>query len=67
MGATLGVEFLSQVIDINGTTIKLQIWDSGGQEKFNSITRSYYRNVAGILMVYDVTKYFYTNPANLPF
>ena len=33
----------------------MQIWDTSGQEKFRSITRCYYRNVAGCLLMYDIT------------
>ena len=43
-------------MDINGESIKLQIWDTAGQETFRSITRSYYRNTAGALLVYDITR-----------
>lgn len=52
---TVGVEFGNKVIDVDGTSVKLQIWDTAGQEQFKSITRSYYRAVAGALVVFDVT------------
>jgi Ras-related protein Rab-39B len=38
-----------------GVRVKLQLWDTAGQEKFKSITKSYYRNTAGIIVVYDIT------------
>jgi len=53
---TIGVEFGTQTIIINNESIKLQIWDTAGQETFRSITRSYYRNTAGALLVYDITR-----------
>ena len=40
---TIGVEFGARMINIEGKQIKLQIWDTAGQEAFRSITRSYYR------------------------
>ena len=52
---TVGVEFGNKIISVEGTRVKLQIWDTAGQEQFKSITRSYYRAVAGALLVYDVT------------
>lgn len=35
--------------------VKLQVWDTAGQEKFRVITKTYYRNAAGIIVAYDVT------------
>ena len=40
---TIGVEFGSKTVDLNNKKIKLQIWDTAGQENFISITRSYFR------------------------
>ncbi|KAK9013296.1 hypothetical protein V6N11_041310 [Hibiscus sabdariffa] len=53
---TIGVEFGARMIDIDNKSIKLQIWDTAGQESFRSITRSYYRGAAGALLVYDITR-----------
>ncbi|OAF71338.1 hypothetical protein A3Q56_00917 [Intoshia linei] len=53
---TIGVEFGARMINIDRKQIKLQIWDTAGQESFRSITRSYYRGAAGALLVYDVTR-----------
>ncbi|KAG4063725.1 hypothetical protein PC123_g1457 [Phytophthora cactorum] len=53
---TIGVEFGARMINIENKQIKLQIWDTAGQESFRSITRSYYRGAAGALLVYDITR-----------
>merc|ERR1712166_365606 len=53
---TIGVEFGARMISIDSKNIKLQIWDTAGQESFRSITRSYYRGAAGALLVYDITR-----------
>jgi len=53
---TIGVEFGARMITIDSRQIKLQIWDTAGQESFRSITRSYYRGAAGALLVYDITR-----------
>lgn len=53
---TIGVEFGARVITVEDTQLKLQIWDTAGQESFRSITRSYYRGAAGALLVYDITR-----------
>ncbi|KAI8982155.1 ras family-domain-containing protein [Mycotypha africana] len=48
---TIGVGFGTRFIQVKDTQIKLQIWDTAGQESFRSITRSYYRGAAGALLV----------------
>lgn len=53
---TIGVEFGARLINIEGKQIKLQIWDTAGQESFRSITRSYYRGASGALLVYDISR-----------
>eukprot|EP01116_Phalansterium_solitarium_P000722 TRINITY_DN10572_c0_g1_i1.p2 TRINITY_DN10572_c0_g1~~TRINITY_DN10572_c0_g1_i1.p2 ORF type:complete len:201 (+),score=11.06 TRINITY_DN10572_c0_g1_i1:124-726(+) len=53
---TIGVEFGSRTVTIDNNPVKLQIWDTAGQEKFRSITRSYYRGTTGALLVYDITR-----------
>jgi len=53
---TIGVEFGARMVQIDNRQIKLQIWDTAGQESFRSITRSYYRGAAGALLVYDITR-----------
>jgi len=49
---TIGVEFGARMITLSNTNtqVKLQIWDTAGQESFRSITRSYYRGAAGALL-----------------
>ena len=53
---TIGVEFGARMINVEDKKVKLQIWDTAGQESFRSITRSYYRGAAGALLVYDITR-----------
>jgi small GTP-binding protein len=53
--ATIGVEFDSAVVVVDNRKVKFQIWDTAGQERFRSIAKTYYRNAAGVIVVYDLT------------
>lgn len=53
--SSIGVEFKFKTIVINDKVIKLQIWDSAGQERFHSITTNYYRGSHIIYLCYDIT------------
>ena len=52
---TIGIEFGTKILEVGGKTVRLQIWDSAGQENYRSITRAYYRNTICTLLVYDVS------------
>ncbi|RAL54394.1 unnamed protein product [Cuscuta campestris] len=54
--ATIGVEFQTQTIEIDGKEVKAQIWDTAGQERFRAVTSAYYRGALGALVVYDITR-----------
>ncbi|KAJ3415987.1 Ras- protein Rab-2A [Chytridiales sp. JEL 0842] len=53
---TIGIEFGSQIVTVRDRKVKLQIWDTAGQESFRSISRAYYRGAIGCLLVYDMTR-----------
>jgi small GTP-binding protein len=52
---TIGVDFKVNCKTIHDKKVKLYLWDTAGQEKFHSIIQSYYKNVGGGVVVYDVT------------
>ena len=53
---TIGVEFGGKTIEVKGKNVKIQIWDTAGQEAFQAITRTYYKGAIGALLVYDITR-----------
>ena len=53
--ATIGVEYKLKSITVKNIDVKLQLWDTSGQERFRSITSNFLRNADGIIFVYDIT------------
>lgn len=53
---TIGVEFATRTIVVEGKRLKAQIWDTAGQERFRAITSAYYRGAVGAMLVFDVSK-----------
>ena len=53
--ATIGYEFLTIHEKIKGNQAQIHIWDTTGQDKFNSIASNYFRRAAGAILIYDIT------------
>ncbi|KAK8514101.1 hypothetical protein V6N12_008818 [Hibiscus sabdariffa] len=49
--STIGVEFATRSLNVDGKVIKAQIWDTAGQERYRAITSAYYRGAVGALLV----------------
>jgi Ras-related protein Rab-6A len=52
---SIGVDFMSKNIKFRDQSIKLQIWDTAGQEKYKGLIPSYVRNSSIVFLVYDVS------------
>ncbi|KAK2949112.1 putative GTP-binding protein YPTM1 [Blattamonas nauphoetae] len=51
---SIGVDFKYKTVEVHGKKLKLQIWDTAGQDRFRTITAAYYRGAEGIIIVYSV-------------
>ncbi|KAH0791078.1 Ras family protein [Histomonas meleagridis] len=51
---TIGVEFNTFQVNCDEETIKINIWDTAGQEKFRSISKAYFRNAVGAVLVFSL-------------
>ncbi|TKS67540.1 Ras-related protein [Collichthys lucidus] len=53
---TVGCAYLTRVVHLRNVTLRLEIWDTAGQEKYHSVTPLYYRGAQAALLVYDISK-----------
>ena len=53
---TIGVEFGAFLLQIEDKIIKLQIWDTAGQESYKSLNKIFYRDCKLVFLVYDITR-----------
>ena len=53
--ATTGIDLKSTTIELKGKKLRIQLWDTAGQEKYRSITSNLFLKVQGFLVVYDIT------------
>ena len=54
--SSIGVDFKTKQIELDDHSIKMQIWDTAGHEKFRTITTSYYKSAQAIIILYDITQ-----------
>ncbi len=52
---TLGIDYNNKYFERDGKSIRLELWDTAGQETYHSIISSYYRNACLAIVVYDIT------------
>ena len=53
---TIGLDYRLKTMTLkSGKEVKLQIWDTAGQDRFRSITKNYYKGSHGIILIYDIT------------
>ena len=54
--STIGLDYKLKNVQLDdGKIVKIQIWDTAGQDRFRSITKNYYKGAHGIILIYDVT------------
>ena len=54
---TIGVDFETVTFEVDGKTVKLMIWDFGGEERFRFILPEYINGAMGGILMYDITNY----------
>ena len=51
---TIGISHSWKVISVDNLRLKLNIWDTAGQEKYKTITRNYYKNTNGAVIAFSI-------------
>ena len=52
---TVGLDVKVKIINFQNKNVKLHITDMAGEERFRSVTKTYYKGAHGIILMYDVT------------
>ncbi|RYP57439.1 hypothetical protein DL770_010671 [Monosporascus sp. CRB-9-2] len=53
--ATIGIDFKMKKLAVRGKAYRLNIFDTAGQERFRTLSTSYYRGAHGVIIVYDIS------------
>ena len=51
---TIGLNYRIKTLNIDNNPIRMQIWDTSGEEKFKAIAKNFYRGAHGVLLIYDI-------------
>jgi len=52
---TIGMDLFSKTIQVNEQNLKINIWDTAGQDKYFSLTRGLFQKADGVLLTFDLT------------
>lgn len=52
--STIGIDYKKSTMIIENQAITLEIWDTGGQERYRSLTRNHFKNAQGVVLMYSV-------------
>ncbi|MCK5264930.1 MAG: GTP-binding protein, partial [Candidatus Thorarchaeota archaeon] len=58
MKMTIGVNFASKKVEVDGTNATLMLWDLGGQPRFREVIGDYFRGARIAIAVFDATRFF---------
>ena len=53
--STIGSNFIIKFLNINGENVKIELWDTAGQEKFRALSKLFVKNSKIVILVYDIT------------
>lgn len=53
---SIGVNIVTKVVDVDGRKLKLQLFDTGGQERFQPLRQKYYKGANAVIFVFDITR-----------
>ena len=53
--STVGASYFQKILEIDGKTVQLDIWDTAGQEKYRSMGKMFYKDAYIVLFIYDIT------------
>jgi small GTP-binding protein len=58
MRMTIGANFASKEVEMEGSSVRLLLWDLGGQPRFHDVVGDYFRGAKFAIVVFDVNRYY---------